>query len=181
MKKTILVLLMISAAAMVFATGAQETNENGVVELERGDLARNSFISSHEKVELTGTIVYESPFPELKVGSKMYTLTAPGAMIFSSYLNEGDKITVTGYVMDDESALRPMDGKNGRNDRGRMGNGMQDYKALEGNIVLLVESAEIDGTVYQLPWVTEGFDGRDGMRGGRMDNDGDRGSRQRNF
>ena len=186
MKKMILVLLMITAAVMVFAAGTQETNENGVVELERGDLARNSFLSGQEKVELTGTIVYESPFPELKVGSRQYTLSAPGAMMFSGYINEGDKITVTGYIMDENSTFGPMGG------RGGMGYGMQDYKALEGNTVILVESAEIDGTVYQLPWVNDDFEGRGAMFGGRddrlpgrtdgrMNNNFGPGSRQRNF
>ncbi len=121
---------------------------------------------------------------------KAILLIAPGAMAFYDYVSEGDKITVKGYIVDEESC--PLfDGRApGMGGRGRM----FDLEALEGNTGLLVESVEIDGTTYQLPWVDNeaGFgrmSDRGGMPGGygmngRDDNRrfwGNQDSRQRAF
>jgi len=146
MKRIVIVSIMILAVSIAaFAAGSQEVNENGVVELERGTLARNSYLDDLDKVEISGVIKFESPVPELTSGGKDYTIFAPGMQMFSGYLTEGQRISVTGYILEEDSMFGA--------GRGRM---VQDTKALDGNSTLMVETVEIDGTVYQLPWV-DGF------------------------
>ncbi len=177
MKKIFLILCMSAAAATVFATGAQEADEDGVVKLQPRELARNSYLEDLEQAEVTGTVKFESPVPELVAGGKSYTLIAPGAMAFYDYVSEGDKITVKGYIVDEETMPWNAGPAAGPGGRGRM----FDLEALEGNIELLVESVEIDGTTYQLPWVDNetGFGrmaDKDGMfgRGGMSSRDDNR-------
>lgn len=142
---------MILAAAAVFATGNQEVNEDGVVELERGELARNSYLDDLEKIEVTGVVKFESPVAELRVGGKDYTLTAPGGQMLSGYLSEGQRITVSGYLLEEDLNFGVGAGRTGR--PGGVNSRFENIEVLEGNINLLVEAVEIDGTVYQLPWV----------------------------
>ncbi len=150
MKKALVVLIMLSVAAGVFATGAQEADEDGIVRLDPRDVARNSVLDDYEKVSVKGTIKFESVVPELSAGGKEYALTAPGANMLASYLTEGQKVTVNGYIVDEDSFYGP---------RG-MGPGMMNFlnpEALNNDITLLVESVEIDGQLYMLPWVEDGF------------------------
>lgn len=148
MKKLIAVLCMAAAAGALFAGGQQEVNDEGVVVLERGDAARNSFFEDLEKVEVTGRVKFESPVPELVSGGQDYTLMIPGMGEYLSYISEGDSITVSGYILDEDF----MPGRRGGMAGGRMGGGMRmDIDELEGNINLFVETVEIDGTVYELP------------------------------
>ena len=169
MKKMIAVLLLVGASAAVFAGGAQETNEDGVVELEKGQAARASVLEDLEKIEVTGTIKFESPVAELEVGSQDYTLMIPGAREYMDYIQEGDRVTVTGYILDEETMPGPMGGKNGKSAGGMM----HDLEVLEGNETLMVETVTIDGTTYELPWVENGF-----MAGEDRMGDGRRGNRQ---
>ena len=193
MKKMIAVLCMMAAAAAVFASGAQEVNEEGIVELEKGELARNSYLEDLDKIELKGTIKFESPVAELTSGGKDYTLMAPGSREFMQYISEGDRMTVTGYILDEDSMPGPMGGRMfGNTQGGRMSGNMQDrgihqdFDVLEDNITLLVETVTIDGKTYQLPWVDDdyGFGMRrdeDGRMSGRMQQDQQSGNRMRKF
>ncbi len=147
MQKIILILVMAAAASAAFAAGTQEKNDQGVVVLHEGQLERGSFLNNLDKVELDGTIQFESPVPELEAGGKSYTLMAPGAMGFCRYVSEGDRIKVKGYILDNKKMMGPMEGFC------RMNMAMLEFKALEGNSVVLVETAEFKGTTYQLPWV----------------------------
>ncbi|HAK47067.1 MAG TPA: hypothetical protein DCO79_14265 [Spirochaeta sp.] len=159
MKKIIVVLLILAAGTAAFANGAQEESEERVVELNRGELNRNSFLEDLDEIELKGTIKYESPIPELNSGGTDYSLMAPGAREYMDYIREGDSITVTGYILDEDW----MPGSRG----GRLnGLGMhQDFEAVEGNTVIFLETVTIDGTTYELPWVNEDFSGRNSDRG----------------
>ncbi|MBI9108013.1 MAG: hypothetical protein JEZ04_14795 [Spirochaetales bacterium] len=154
MKKIIIVSIMILAAAAVFATGNQEANEAGVVELVPRALVQDNFLNDLEKVEVSGVVKFESPVPELVSSGKDYTLTAPGLQMFAGMVTEGQLITVSGYLIDDDAYFGPGMGRNGG--RGVAGGRLQDTEVLEGNINLLVETVEIDGVVYQLPWVNRG-------------------------
>ena len=155
-------MLMIAAAAAVFANGTQEADADGIVRLDRGDIARSTYLDDLKPIDVKGTLNYESSVPELVSGGKSYTLFAPGAMMFSDYVREGDKLSVKGYILDDQSGFF-----------GRMGGPgyMFDNKAVEGNTTILVESVEFNGKTYELPWVgdDDGFcgpGGFGGMRGG---------------
>ncbi len=166
MKKIFLILMITAVAAgAVFANGTQEKNEDGVVVLEPGMYDRSSSLDDLKKVDVKGKLTFESPVPELTAGGKTYTLVAPGAMQFISYVKEGDTLTVHGYILEDDNTF--FGGMFG----GRGGRGMMyDNSAVEGNINLLVESVEYNGTTYQLPWVGDDDDfcgpGYGGMRGG---------------
>ena len=193
MKKSVILLVMIITAAAVFATGAQEADDDGVVELRPGELQKNAWLQGLDEVELTGSIVFESPVPELRSGGKDYTLTAPGAMGLVAYLEEGQRVTVKGYILDAENQAFNGPGR-AFGGRGGMMNGpegsMPGIQALEGNTTVLVESVTIDGVVYELPWVNGGFADagmrRSGMMRGDFDDDDfgnyrDRSSRRPNF
>ncbi len=147
MKKIILILFMMAAAAAVFASGAYETNDQGVVMLNEDQLERGSFLNSPDKVELDGTIQFECPVPELEAEGESYTLMTPGAMGFYRYISEGDRIKVSGYILDHEKMTEPMGCFK------RMYTALKDFDALNGNPVVLVETVEFKGTAYQLPWV----------------------------
>jgi hypothetical protein len=174
-KKAIILLVMLLAAAGAFAAGEMEQDADGVVRLQPGQLAQESYFSDLEKIEVTGVVKYESPAAELRVGSKDYTLTAPGSRGLSGYLKEGQRLTVSGYLADEEQSglesFRP----------GSMGPGAffgNSIEALEDNITILVETVEIDGVVYELPWINGtagGYGFRDDHRNGMFGRTGQQG------
>ena len=184
MKKTILVLFMAATAAVIFASGSQEKNNDGVIELQPGPRSAYNYTEGQEEVELKGQVKFESPVPELVSGGKTYSLFAPGAMAFYGYLEEGDDITVSGYLLDEDAAASCMSGF------GRRGpNAMFSDDEVAMDNVIWVETVEMDGETYQLPQMGQmGDDYGYGMRGGRMDGFGDddrrapkAGGRGRNF
>ena len=153
MKKIIAVLLIMTAGMAAFASGNQEADDDGVVRLERGTLARNSYLEDLEMVEVRGAVKFESPVPELTSGGKDYSLMVPGMRNYMGYISEGDRVVVTGYIIEDDQYMY--------GPRGGMMYGGEppctDIEALEGNTLLMVASIEIDGTVYELPWVNDDF------------------------
>ncbi len=174
MRKMIIILCLLLTAALVFAEGVPENDNDGPVILHAGQLEHSSFLQELEKVELEGTLQFECPVPELAAGGKSYTLRVPGAMGFYRYVSEGDRIKVNGYILDGEKMRGPMEGFYGRP--------VQNLKALEGNPVVLVETAEFEGTTYQMPWVNHHgrppfmmdehrHHGREGFRGGFRHNE----------
>ena len=169
MKKLVITaVLIIAASAAVWASGNLEANEDGVVELEPQQLARDSYLSQLESVELKGVVKFESPVPELVSGGKDYTLTAPGMMMFAGYLEEGQRLTVKGYLVDQEQQPAFPNGKPGM--PGGRGPGMfsNGTAAIEGNSVVLVESVIIDGVEYRLPQGAPDEFGRRAAPGQRM-------------
>ncbi|MDC7226354.1 MAG: hypothetical protein PQJ61_06290 [Spirochaetales bacterium] len=172
MKKIIAVLLVLAAGTAAFASGAQEENEDGVVVLERGDVARADFLKDLEKVEITGRIKFESPVPELVADGQDYTLMIPAMREYISYIAEGDRITVTGYIVDEENMPGPR-GERGHRDPKAGGRMHENLEVLEDNVSLMIETVTIDGVTYELSWVNgEGGRGGRDNRGGSMPNRG---------
>ena len=171
MKKIIAVLMILTAGFAVFASGSQEADDNDVVRLTPGTMARNGSIEDLEEIELTGVVKFESAIPELTVNGTDYTLMTPGMHEYAGYIKEGDSVVVTGYVMEEDQAFPGSRG-------GRMYGESLCYSldVLEGNTVVLVETVEIDGVTYELPWAGDdyGFMGRS-ERGGMMPGRGDGG------
>jgi hypothetical protein len=134
---TIMALTFITGVAAVFAEGQVE---NG----------RNPYGFSSETISITGQIYFENrEFPELISGSKEYELMVPRYYQYDSDLEEGQTITVEGFLAPETGAWRA-----------------EEEAGSEENH-LRVTKAIIDGVEYDLGQSRGGMMGSSDSRYGR--------------
>lgn len=137
MKKLVIFLVLMAAAAAVFAAGSVEKVQ-----------PRAPFQPEGDKITVTGQVsIANTMHPELRSGKDTYELLVPRMYYYNIDVKEGQTITVEGYKT--EGDFCPWG-----------------EEEDEEDVHLLVSKATIDGKEYVVePWGGRGFG--PGMMGGR--------------